>query len=236
MTGIVKRLPRNTAGRDLFVGDIHGCFTRLAALLAEAGFDETKDRLISVGDLVDRGPESHLAPEWLAKPWFHAVMGNHEQMIVAYASDRSGTEDVLRNGGAWYAGMVASELLVYVDAVRDLPLAIEIEDEGDPVVVIHADVPNKSWPEARALLEARDRDSIERALWSRERIKANDDFQIEGAKFVVLGHTVMPMPTIVGNMLYLDTGACFGHALALFDPTHHTGPAIHAEADKEDPQ
>jgi hypothetical protein len=81
----VCRLARNARGRDLIVGDIHGHFTKLAAALEAIGFDDSIDRLISVGDLVDRGPESLLALGWLAKPWFHAVRGNHEDMLCMYS-------------------------------------------------------------------------------------------------------------------------------------------------------
>ena len=77
-----RRFARNAAGRDFVVGDIHGMFPALRELLARAGFDEECDRLFSVGDLIDRGPRSREALEWLAQPWFHAVRGNHEQLLL----------------------------------------------------------------------------------------------------------------------------------------------------------
>ena len=67
------KVPRNEQGRDFAVGDVHGCFTRLQDSLGRMGFDASRDRLFSVGDLVDRGPESEAALEWLAQPWFFAV-------------------------------------------------------------------------------------------------------------------------------------------------------------------
>ncbi|MBP5144082.1 metallophosphoesterase, partial [Pseudomonas chlororaphis] len=71
----IQRFEINTAGRDFAVGDIHGHFTKLQAALDAVQFDPTVDRLFSVGDLVDRGPESADVDTWLAKPWFHAVRG-----------------------------------------------------------------------------------------------------------------------------------------------------------------
>ena len=65
---MIKRFELNNKGRDYVVGDIHGCFSLLSKELYEIGFDEKTDRLFSVGDLVDRGTESHLAVEWLKKP------------------------------------------------------------------------------------------------------------------------------------------------------------------------
>ncbi len=40
------------------VGDLHGCYTNLMNKLDTIGFDNKKDLLISVGDLVDRGAEN----------------------------------------------------------------------------------------------------------------------------------------------------------------------------------
>lgn len=72
---MLKQFIINKTGTDYVVGDIHGCFSLLQAKLDEIGFDPTKDRLFSVGDLVDRGTESDKVLEWLSKPWFHAVCG-----------------------------------------------------------------------------------------------------------------------------------------------------------------
>lgn len=106
---LVQRFERNTVGRDFCVGDVHGCFDLLDALLAQAGFDKAVDRLFSVGDLVDRGPGSDLVQEWLSQPWFHAVRGNHEQMVVD--TYKHGGDDWLHvaNGGAWLLGLPETE-------------------------------------------------------------------------------------------------------------------------------
>jgi hypothetical protein len=54
MTKPVLRLPANTRGRDFVVGDIHGTFYVLEQALAAVGFDPARDRVICVGDLIDR--------------------------------------------------------------------------------------------------------------------------------------------------------------------------------------
>lgn len=43
--------------QTLVIGDIHGCYIELQALLEKAGLNEG-DSIISVGDFVDRGPET----------------------------------------------------------------------------------------------------------------------------------------------------------------------------------
>ena len=90
-TGRIERFAINEVGRDFVVGDIHEMFSYLQRLLEEASFNGKEDRLFSVGDLVDRGPESQDVLEWLKQPWFHACRGNHEQF--ALDSDDEELED-----------------------------------------------------------------------------------------------------------------------------------------------
>lgn len=65
----------NKVGRDFVVGDIHGCFGKLTDNLKQLNFNFDIDRLFCTGDLVDRGPESHLALDWLAYPNRHVFVG-----------------------------------------------------------------------------------------------------------------------------------------------------------------
>ena len=76
-------LATNTLGRDFVVGDIHGHASKLMEQLDQLRFDIDKDRLICVGDLVDRGPESAQALALLNEPWFFSVLGNHELLMVS---------------------------------------------------------------------------------------------------------------------------------------------------------
>ena len=69
--------------RNIFVvGDLHGCYTLLMNELEKVSFDPAHDLLISVGDLVDRGAENVECLELITMPWFRAVRGNHEQMMI----------------------------------------------------------------------------------------------------------------------------------------------------------
>ena len=68
--------------QTLVIGDIHGCYHELQALLDKAGVGDT-DAIISIGDCVDRGPET---PEVLGFFREHSnaqlIMGNHERKHV----------------------------------------------------------------------------------------------------------------------------------------------------------
>lgn len=66
----------NSLGRDFIVDDLHGCLDLLDIELDRVGFDPAVDRLFSVGDLIDRGPDSMGCLRLLNKPWFFAVRGN----------------------------------------------------------------------------------------------------------------------------------------------------------------
>jgi serine/threonine protein phosphatase 1 len=67
--------------RTIVVGDVHGCFAELTQLLAKVDFSE-EDLLISVGDMVDRGPGSmETARFFRDAPNAMAVLGNHERKL-----------------------------------------------------------------------------------------------------------------------------------------------------------
>ena len=61
----VPTFTANANGRDFVVGDVHGCFRTLERALTELKFDPACDRLFGVGDLVNRGPNSNEAVDWL---------------------------------------------------------------------------------------------------------------------------------------------------------------------------
>lgn len=69
----------------LIIGDIHGCFAELQALLDKAGLGDD-DAVIAIGDMVDRGPETPQVVKFFQKaPNAIAVMGNHERKHVRAA-------------------------------------------------------------------------------------------------------------------------------------------------------
>jgi serine/threonine protein phosphatase 1 len=116
----IRKLPANTVGKDYVIGDLHGCYGLLEQLLNEVDFDKARDRLFSVGDLIDRGPDSLRCLQLLEEPWFYAVRGNHELMMLDFFSSylASGKfdplEDIIDNGfleygGDWVSGYVDSD-------------------------------------------------------------------------------------------------------------------------------
>jgi bis(5'-nucleosyl)-tetraphosphatase (symmetrical) len=70
------------------LGDIHGCYETLAALLHEIRFDAERDRLCLVGDLINRGPSSLAVLRWASRlgPHHVTVLGNHDVNLLAVAA------------------------------------------------------------------------------------------------------------------------------------------------------
>ena len=67
------------------LGDIHGCFATLEALLSLCGYREGNDRLWLVGDLVNRGPTSLEVLRWAHRQGSQVtmVLGNHDLHLLA---------------------------------------------------------------------------------------------------------------------------------------------------------
>jgi serine/threonine protein phosphatase 1 len=204
----LKRFTRNTRGRDLAVGDIHGCFSKLSAALTAIRFDYNVDRLFGVGDLVDRGAESDDVIEWLKAPWFHSVLGNHDEMAILFARGELPADYYMRHGGGWNISNPPHVRTEIADAFESLPIAIEVETTQGLVGIVHADCPLARWQDMEAALTGSNGESFREAvLWSRDRFKQERCDDVEGVRAVVVGHTPLVHYGSLGNTIYIDTGA-----------------------------
>lgn len=212
----IQHFSKNTKGRDLVVGDLHGCFRILEQKLKEIDFDETKDRLFAVGDLVDRHPDSDEFWEWLNKPWFHSVLGNHELMTIdafEYGPNSSESKMHYYNGGDWFYGIPTVEQQCYVEVMKEMPLGIEIETDNGLVGIIHAEVPWNDWDEFKRNLDNPTIDA--HATWQRSIISYRQEVWVKGVCAVYCGHSFVEEPTVLGNMHFIDTGCVFNGKLTI---------------------
>lgn len=219
----IKHFQENTLGKDYVVGDIHGYFRKLEQELKEIGFDESVDRLFSVGDLVDRGPDSEEALRWLAKPWFHVVRGNHEQMAIDFMTYPCERQTYSYNGGQWFLDIYDCErehAKYIAEQFEKLPFAIDIQVGSKLYGIIHADVPGGDWNKMIGLFDqdkyAASCENI--AMWDRTRFNQKDTSHVLGAELIYVGHTpAKDHPKALGNVIYTDSGACFGGPLTILE-------------------
>lgn len=216
-TACVARFKRNTSGRDFVVADIHGAFDLLVIAMAEIDFDPDVDRIYSTGDLIDRGDSSHRCAEFIALPYFHSTLGNHESMLLDLYMNGDPPQHVLenaakQNGFEWWMGVSNEKRHEILESIRTLPYAIEVESACGIVGIIHADVPKKmKWDVFIAGIESGDAETIHACLWGRERIDNRDMRGVAGITRVFIGHTPQWQGlSRYGNVYALDTGAAFG--------------------------
>ena len=213
---LLARLPCNRTGRDYIIGDIHGHFGRVEQALERIGFDTKRDRLICVGDLVDRGPESPRALEWLAQPWFHAVMGNHDAAILHREGYLSAKFELFTSAHDWFDELSSTQRRSLADALAALPWALELETADGVVGVVHAEVPERfaSWGDFTARLD--DIDLLAQIVSNRYQARRAADFDapdrgdlapLADVDWVIHGHTPRRgcRPGRLGNRLWIDT-------------------------------
>lgn len=88
--------------RTFALGDIHGCYTALQGILRTAPLT-SNDRLVALGDYIDRGPNSKAVLDWLIERKSQgnlvALRGNHEVMMLAAREGPQYFEDWTCTGG-----------------------------------------------------------------------------------------------------------------------------------------
>ncbi|MDC0721388.1 metallophosphoesterase [Nannocystis bainbridge] len=185
----------------LIIGDIHGCYAELLDLLDVAAIGDD-DLVVSVGDLVDRGPDpSSVVELFRSRPHSLALCGNHERKHIRGVLSYSQQVAKLQLG-ADYAD--------HVGWMATLPYHWERDD----VRVVHwglfPGVPLDEVPEdVRAGTtsgEARLRERFGERPW----YEFYDD-----DKPVVFGHAVVgPEPLVLRDRIFgIDTGVCHGMRL-----------------------
>lgn len=202
---VVCRHPSNGDGRDFVVGDLHGCVDALRYLLREIEFDPARDRLFSVGDLVDRGSQSEQALALLDKPWFYAVLGNHEEALCLVAEGSMRRNWWHSIGGEWADALTDEQLVRYARRLRTLPLARVVGSGAQRFNVLHAEFFGDDAELDAGAFTERVRQQM---LWGRELALGSGDPQRQsGLSMTYCGHTPMREMGRIGSQVFIDTGA-----------------------------
>ena len=212
MTRVVGPNPA-TGGRDWVVGDVHGCFETLRQALRGIDFEYGRDRLFSVGDLIDRGPNSIGALEWLENERFEAVvMGNHEAEMVRLLQ----TGEILtpaKEYQQWMWNIDRPDLFRWYRALRPLPLAVTVETAAaGRVGIVHCSTWRDSWSATIDALEERDIAAINIVLLGideHDKRMGPTGKQVAGIDRVIAGHDARKEIERSANLWCIDTGAGF---------------------------
>jgi len=209
------------------IGDIHGCFDELHALLTNLGYEITPTfegrhpegrKAVFLGDLVDRGPKIpevlKLVMNMTQSGHALAVPGNHDSKLMRKLRGR----DVqITHGLAESLKQLDDEppeLKEHVAAFIDSLVSHYVLDDGR-LVVAHAGL--KEELQGRGSGKVRDF-----ALYG-ETTGETDEFGLpvrynwansyRGRAAVVYGHTPVPEPEWLNNTICIDTGCVFGGKL-----------------------
>lgn len=185
----------------LIIGDIHGCYRELLQLLAVAGVGDD-EVVVSVGDLVDRGPDPGAVVDlFRQRPNAIALCGNHERKHVRGVLSYS--QQVTRAQlGARYADDVAwMATLPYHHETPEVRVVHFGLFPGVPLADVPEDV-RAGTTSGEGRLRERYGDQ---PWWA----------HYADATPVAFGHAVMgPEPLVIDDRVFgLDTGACHGMAL-----------------------
>jgi len=189
------------------IGDVHGCYKTLMALLRKIPDDE----IIFVGDLIDRGPDNLKCLNLIDEPWFYAVRGNHEHFMIDCFLGNGDLQLWYYNGGNW----IENENTDYLRAMaskleRSVPLSITLKTKYGTIGICHAEPPTNDWQD---LIDENITDEdIQRMLWDRYMIQMGDTIPpTKNIDMTLHGHTPVKQVEVAANAMFIDTGSYLKH-------------------------
>lgn len=193
--------------RTIVVGDIHGCYDELTALLEKVELGD-KDRVIAVGDLITKGPKNREVLQlFMTDARFSTVMGNHD---LALRRRWNGEDIELRPAQKEAHKELKGEKEAYTSFLNRLPYIIDL----DTHLVVHAGLrPNvelysqTTGDLTRLRTLGADRESVEGTPWYHV---------YYGDKTVLFGHWPSPEPRRGKKAIGLDTGCVYGYNLTAY--------------------
>jgi hypothetical protein len=194
--------------RTILIGDVHGCASELGSLLERVRFGPG-DRIVLVGDLVARGPDSRGVLAIAREAGAQSVLGNHEEKLLTW---RRGESPL----GAEHAQVASSLSDEDWRLLEGMPLRIDLPEHG--ALVVHAGVipgqPVEDTP-PEALLRMRTLDAAGR--WS----AARDAGPLWGSLYdgpahVFFGHNARESLQLWPWATGLDTACVYGGRLSAF--------------------
>jgi diadenosine tetraphosphatase ApaH/serine/threonine PP2A family protein phosphatase len=199
-------------GRLIAIGDIHGCHAEFTELLERVGFSPG-DRLVLLGDLINRGPDSLGVLDLARQLGAVSLLGNHELRLLTYRRTRD--NDALKETDAATFAELRPEDWKYLEA---MPLTLE-EPDLQTVFVHGGFLPGEPWQRQPAQVVTRIQ-VIDAEGRPRKRADCEDcplwaDLW-SGPPFVVYGHTPRPEIYKLKWSVGIDTACVMGGHLTAY--------------------
>jgi serine/threonine protein phosphatase 1 len=213
--------------RTIAIGDIHGCSAALDELL-EAIHPQPDDTIVTLGDYVDRGPDSRGVIDRLIRLQSQCrlvpLLGNHDQTMLDVLEGRGDVRGWLGIGGLatldsyGYRGQPDAIPAEHIEFLRSCRLWHETETHFFVHACYRPNLP----------LEKQDQEVL---LW--QSIQHAFPGPHRSGKVAVLGHTPQPGPQFLylGYLMCLDTSCCYGGWLTAVDV--ETGQAWRARNESQ---
>lgn len=211
--------------KTYITSDIHGYYTLLMEKLKTINFDFSNDKLICIGDLVDRGAENLECLSLLDESWFEATAGNHDVWCVEGLQNPHSAfyHQMRNNGGEWWYRLDSDTQEYWSYRISNIPMWKELNVDGKKILLVHADVGNDGDVNTKY---------TNLHLWSRMSADSEVDTTVDGWSVVIHGHT--PIQAIdtedciksdnfgnvwkcKDNRIYIDSGVFFSGKLNVID-------------------
>ena len=207
-----------TVNRHIVIGDIHGCLEEFDDLIKTLSFNKNKDKLILLGDLIDRGPDSVGVVRRAQELQADSVMGNHEHKYIKWLNNTN--QNIPTKIKLFYLKFSDQD----TDYIHQMKPYVKVNN----TVMVHAGLKPGIFLENQSkddLLYLRYLDSKNNFLSSKSAQNLEQDIYFwtklwKGPETVVYGHTVhsysQPLIEEVASDVFcygLDTGCCFGGKL-----------------------
>ncbi len=215
--------------RTILIGDLHGCYDELRALLTRLNFGAS-DRLVCVGDLVVKGERNREVLDFfMDDARCSSVLGNHDRALLEYWKGARSERD-LKPAQLECARKLKARRSRYAAFLESLPGYIDL----GPHVVVHAGLRpgvalhEQSLDDLTALRTlGPDRESRKGTPWYEA---------YEGPATALFGHWPSPAPRRGPRAIGLDTGCVYGHKLTAYvveTGEFHSVPALRAYDSKQ---
>jgi len=208
------------------ISDVHGCIDELDELLKIISYNKSKMRLIFVGDLVDRGPDSIGVVRRVQELGAECVLGNHEDKHIRWRKHENikkvtGKPNPMNKISRDKRHINDQLTDDDIDWMRSFPIFIDL---GCGLYVVHGGcVPGIPFSEQRIsnLLRARyiNEDGNPVSLTSDKKQPPNTEYWAKlwrGPESIIYGHNVNSesgprIDTHETSICFgIDTGCCFG--------------------------